>query len=136
MFRRSGIGFSALALNALLHRDCAAAVDSAMPPRATHFAPKAKSVIFLPMFGGSSQVDSFDPKPELNKWDGQPVPEECIKGIQFGFIKGRPALMGSPYKFERHGQCGMEVSEQFPHLAGIADEITLVRSAVSDEFNH
>ena len=68
--------------------------------------------------------------------DGQQVPEEFIKGIQFGFIKGTPALMGSPYKFTKHGQCGMEVSEQFPHIAGIADEITLVRSMVSDEFNH
>jgi uncharacterized protein (DUF1501 family) len=138
LFRRTGLGFGALALNALLNRDFAraATADSAMSLRAPHFAPQAKSVIFLHMVGGPSHVDSFDPKPALNKWDGQQVPEEFIKGIQFGFIKGRPALMGSPYKFARHGQCGMEVSEQFPHIAGIADEITVVRSMVTDEFNH
>ncbi|HEY6169494.1 MAG TPA: DUF1501 domain-containing protein [Verrucomicrobiae bacterium] len=138
MFRRSGIGFGALALNALLARDsvAAASVASAMSPRAPHFAPRARSVIFLHMVGGPSHVDSFDPKPALNKWDGQQVPEEFIKGIQFGFIKGRPALMGSPYKFARHGRCGMEVSEQLPHIASIADDITVVRSMVTDEFNH
>src|ERR1041384_2126890 len=138
VFRRNGLGFGALALNALLARDSirAAPIESIMSPRAPQFAPRARSVIFLHMVGGPSHVDSFDPKPALNQWDGQPVPEEFIKGIQFGFIKGRPALMGSPYKFARHGQCGLEVSEQFPHLAGIADEITVVRGMVTDEFNH
>ena len=138
MFRRGGLGFGALALHCLLNRDSvgAASADSAMPPRAPHFAPRARNVIFLHMEGGPSHVDSFDPKPALNKWDGQPVPEEFVKGIQFGFIKGRPALMGSPYQFDRHGQCGMEVSEQFPHIGSIADEITLVRGMVTDEFNH
>ncbi len=138
MFRRTGLGFGTLALHSLLARDSADAVPvaSALSPRAPHFAPRARSVIFLHMVGGPSHVDLFDPKPALNKWDGQPVPEEFIKGIQFGFIKGRPALMGSPYKFAKHGRCGMEISERMPFLAGIADDITLVRSMVTDEFNH
>ena len=126
MFRRTGIGFGALAMQSLLAEES----------HAPHFAPKATSVIFLHMVGGPSHVDAFDPKPALTKWDGQQVPEDFIKGIQFGFIKGRPALMASPYRFAKHGQCGMELSERFSHLATIADEITLVRSMVSDEFNH
>ena len=127
LFRRAGLGFGAMALGSLWGRDSA---------RVPHFTPRARSVIFLHMVGGPSQVDSFDPKPALAKWDGQPVPEEFVKGIQFGFITGRPALMASPYQFAKHGQCGMEVSEQFPHMAGIADEIALVRGMVTDEFNH
>src|SRR6478735_10508534 len=105
MFRRTGIGFGALALQSLLAEES----------RAPHFVPKATSVIFLHMVGGPSHVDAFDPKPALSKWDGQQVPEDFIKGIQFGFIKGRPALMASPYRFAKHGQSGMELSEQFPH---------------------
>ena len=126
MFKRTGIGFASLAAQALIAEES----------RAPHHAPKATSVIFLHMVGGPSHVDAFDPKPALSKWDGQPVPESFVKGIQFGFIKGRPALMASPYRFARHGQCGMEISEQFPHLAVIADDITLVRGMVTNEFNH
>lgn len=126
MFKRTGIGFASLAMQSLL----------AEGPPVPHFAAKATNVIFLHMVGGPSHVDAFDPKPALMKWDGQPVPEEFVKGIQFGFIKGRPALMASPYRFEKHGHCGMELSEQFPHLASIADDITLMRGMVTDEFNH
>ena len=129
---RVAFGFGGMALAGMLRGEVAAADASTIP----HFTPKVKSVIFLHQVGGPSHVDMFDPKPALAKWDARPVPEEFIKGIQFGFIKGRPALMASPYRFSRHGECGMEISEQLPHLASVADELTLVRGMVSDEFNH
>jgi len=77
-----------------------------------------------------------DPEPALNQYDGQPAPAEFVKGIEFGFVTGKESLMGSPYKFTKHGQSGMDFSEQVPQLAGVADELTMIRSMVTDEFNH
>jgi uncharacterized protein (DUF1501 family) len=129
-FQRSAMGLGGIALGSLLASESRAA--SAAP----HFPAKAKHIIFLHMTGGPSHVDLFDPKPALNKFDGQPAPAELVKGIEFGFITGKEALMGSPYKFTKHGQCGMDFSEQVPHLAGVADELTMIRGMVTDEFNH
>ena len=124
-FQRTALGLGGIALHSLF--DARAA---------THFPPRAKRVIFLHMTGGPSHVDLFDPKPALNKYDGQQVPAEFVKGIEFGFITGRESLMGSPYKFTRHGGSGMDFSEQVPQLAGVADELTMIRGMVTDEFNH
>src|SRR4029079_113983 len=97
--------------------------------RAGHFPAKARSVIMLMMVGGPSQMDLFDPKPELQKRDGEQLPGE-VEVLQPG--SGNKKLMASPFKFQRHGQCGMDVSELLPSIGSVADEFCLVRSMFSD----
>jgi hypothetical protein len=99
--------------------------------RAPHFAPKAKRVIFLYLNGGLSHVDSFDPKPELIKRDGQPMPGPKIKTD-----RASGGLMKSPFEFRRHGQSGVEVSEIFPEIGKRIDDFLVVRSMYSDSINH
>lgn len=102
----------------------------------THFKPRAKNVIFLFMEGAPSQMDLFDPKPELQRWHGKPLPESRTKGLKLAFIKPTATVLGSSFKFEKRGQCGMELSELLPHLGTCADDICLVRSMHSEAFNH
>jgi hypothetical protein len=127
-FQRGAVGLGGLALGSLLGSESGA--------NRPHFPARAKHIIFLHMTGGPSHVDLFDPKPMLNKYDGQPAPAEFVKGIEFGFITGRESLMGSPYKFAQHGRSGMDFSNRVPLLAGVADELTMIRGMVTDEFNH
>ena len=101
-----------------------------------HFAPKAKQVIYLFMAGAPSQIDLFDHKPKLRQYDGQPIPEDIVKGERFAFIKGTPRLLGSPFTFQKHGRSGAEISTLLPHLAKHADEIAIVRSMTTTQFNH
>ena len=134
----SGIGMLALAS---LFRDegLLAAENPSDPfsPRRPHFAPKAKSCIFIFMEGAPSQMDLFDPKPKLNELNGQKLPESLTKEMRFAFIQKESAvLMGSPRKFGPHGQCGMELSDLLPHIGSCADEIALIRSMHTDQFNH
>ncbi|MDZ7637456.1 MAG: DUF1501 domain-containing protein [Bryobacterales bacterium] len=126
-------GIGAAALAALSNQGLLAATQKAA---GTHHAPKAKSVIFLFMAGAPSQLDIFDYKPLLNKYDGQAVPEEVTKGERFAFIKGTPKLLGSPHTFQRYGQSGAELSNLIPHTARIADEIAIVKSLYTTQFNH
>ena len=133
-FARSATGLGSLALASLLNGNLFAA-DKATP-LGTHFAPRAKRVIYLFMNGAPSQLDLFDPKPKLVEHNGKPIPEEFTQGERFAFIKGTPKLLGSPFKFARHGKSGLEVSELFPHLARVADDLAVVRSGVTDAFNH
>ena len=131
-------GLGAIGLGATLDEDgvFAADVSAGTTPR-THFAPRAKNCIFIFMAGAPSHVDLFDPKPTLAKQDGQPMPESLLKEVRFAFIKKESArLMGPSFRFRRHGQCGMELSELLPHLGGIADDLLLVRSLRSTQFNH
>jgi hypothetical protein len=107
-----------------------------MAPKPPHFAPKAKNVIFLFMAGGPSQLDLFDYKPKLNQYDGQVCPPELIKGERFAFIKIDPKLLGSPHHFSRHGECGAELSNLLPHLSTVVDDIAIVRSMHTTQFNH
>jgi hypothetical protein len=109
---------------------------AALAPRASHFAPRAKSVIFLFMAGGPSQLELFDHKPGLAKYEGQPVPDSVLQGRDLPFIERDAALMGSPLEFRRHGSSGAELSELWTHLPGIVDEIALVKSVHTDAFNH
>lgn len=144
-FRDCSTGLGTLALASLLNRDllgattakpaARAAVDP-MLPKAPHFAPKAKHVIYLHMAGAPSQLDLLDYKPKLVELDGQRVPESLIKGERFAFIKGVPRVLGSPHPFRRHGQSGQEISAALPHLAEIADDVCIVRSMRTDQFNH
>jgi hypothetical protein len=136
-FQQAGFGIGSLALGSLLNASLfgQAAVNpiSAKPP---HFAPKAKRIIYLFMAGAPSQLDMFDYKPALIKYNGQPIPEDVIKGERFAFIKGTPKLLGSPHAFARHGQSGAELSSLLPHLAKVADDIAIVRSMRTTQFNH
>ncbi len=128
---QSAGGLGSVALGTLLNGEAAAGAQ------APHFAPKAKRVIYLFMSGGPSHVDTFDPKPLLTKRHGQPMPAEIIRNHQFAMIKERtPRIKGSPWKFKRHGQSGISVSELFPHVAGVVDELAVVRSLHTDTFNH
>ena len=134
--RRSGFSLGAIALGTLLGPAATAGSAPALPRRLTHFAPRAKRVIYLDMVGGPSQLDLFDPKPELNRRHGEVCPDEFLRGERFAFIRGKPTLLGSNYQFARHGRSGAEISELLPHLAGVADELTFIRSMHTDEFNH
>ncbi len=120
-----------------------AALASLLSPRGagarSQSLPRAKHVIALFMSGGPSHVDLFDPKPELARRDGQPIPDELTKGVHFAQISrqsGKPKLKASPYHFQKHGQSGIPVSELLPHTAEIIDEIAVVRSLHSHVFNH
>ncbi len=138
-------GAGGLALLSLLKDDGLLAAIAApaavstdpLAPRPPHFAPKAKACIFIFLEGAPSQIDLFDPKPKLNELHGQKLPESMTKNVRFAFIQKETAvLMGSPRKFAKHGQCGMELSDLLPHLATCADDIALVRSMHTEAFNH
>jgi hypothetical protein len=137
-FKQSGFGIGGLALSALSDEALfARAAQSAVARSAPHFAPKAKQIVYLFMAGAPTQLDLFDHKPALQKHDGEEVPAEFIpKGERFAFIKGTPRLLGSPFAFQKHGRSGAELSELLPHLATIADEIAIVRSVHTTQFNH
>jgi len=137
-FKHSGFGIGALALSALIDDTLfAEQAPSPLAPRPPHFAPKAKNIIYLFMAGAPTQVDLFDYKPALQKHNGEEIPAEFVpKGERFAFIKGTPRLLGSPFTFSTHGQSGAELSELLPHLATIADQIAIVRSVHTTQFNH
>ncbi len=105
--------------------------------RKPHIKPRAERVIFLDMLGGPSQLDLFDPKPELTKRDGQIIPDSFLKKIKFAQIQEkRPRLMGSPWRFSQHGDCGTAVSELLPHTAQIVDQLSVIRTLRTDDTNH
>ena len=108
-----------------------------LAPKAPHFAPRARACIFLFMAGAPSQIDLFDPKPKLDELDGQPMPESLLEKVRFAFIRKETAVLkGTGVKFQKHGECGTEVSNLLPHLAGCVDDIALIRSMHTDTFNH
>lgn len=130
--RQSATGFGAVALTSLLHANSHAAPHNSLLPKETHFSPQVRSVIFLYMDGGVSQVDSFDPKPQLDRVNGQPFPDQ-IEPTQFNNI-GKS--LASPWKFQQYGECGTPVSELFPHVARHVDDLAVVRSMVSNFSEH
>jgi hypothetical protein len=136
-FRDCGVGVGAMALSSFLARDTHAGERTdPLVPKKPHFEAKAKAVIFLFMAGAPSQLELFEPKPELNKLSGQKVPESFTKGKRFAFIKGDAKLLGSVRKFEKAGKCGMDISELLPHHKEIADELCWLRGMKTDVFNH
>ncbi len=135
-FRHCAGGIGAIALADLLQVDGYGASADPLASKAPMFAPKAKNVIFMFMEGGPSQLDLFDPKPELQKWNGKPLPASITKDLQLAFIKPTAAVLASDRKFAPRGQCGMEISDFLPHLGEVADDICLVRSMHTDAFNH
>jgi len=141
----SGIGGMALASmlmgdGLLAQADTApttGSVTNPLAPKAPHFAPKAKACIFIFLEGAPSQIDMFDPKPKLNELNGQKLPDSFTDKVRFAFIQKETAvLMGSPRKFQRYGQSGMEISDYLPHTASCADDICFIRSMHTDAFNH
>ncbi|HMF14769.1 MAG TPA: DUF1501 domain-containing protein, partial [Gemmataceae bacterium] len=140
-FRDCGIGLGSMALGSLLAREThAAPAVNPLAPKPPHFAPKAKAVIFLFMAGGPSQFELFEPKPDLQKLHGQPIPESFVKGKRFAFMdtfaKERPKLLGTNRRFARHGKSAAWMSECLPHMAGIVDDLAFVRSVATNVFNH
>jgi hypothetical protein len=140
-FAECGVGLGKMALGGLLTGAMSPSLFAApnldpLAPKPSHFAPKAKRVIHLFMAGAPSQLDLFDYKPELVKLEGKPLPPSVIGDQRYAFIQRDAAVLGPRYKFARHGKCGAEISEIMPHLAKVVDEICLVRSVHTDQFNH
>jgi hypothetical protein len=115
--------------------DIPASVRS-LAPKAPHFLPKAKNVIFLFMDGGPSQLDLLDPKPGLEKWSGEPLPPSVAKDLKMAFAKPNAAVLHSDRSFRPYGESGIEFSDLIPHTASRADDIAVVRSMRTDAFNH
>src|SRR5438270_10688896 len=133
---RAGHGFGAIALGSLLPGSAQSKPRvNPLAAKAPHFAPKAKAVIFMFMVGGPSHIDTFDPKPALKKYEGQKLPESYGK-VPSQFTSGDTPLLSSPWKFSRHGQCGMEVSTLYPRLAECVDDICFVRSFYTESVVH
>src|SRR5439155_17516870 len=136
-FGDCGVGVGKIALASLLTGALPGrTVANPLAPKKPHFAPKAKRVIHLFMAGAPSHLDLFDYKPALAKLEGKPLPPSVIGGQRYAFIRPDAAVLGPRFKFTRHGQCGAELSEMLPNLAKIADEICLVKSVSTDQFNH
>lgn len=131
MLCRGGAGFGALALSYLLGLNDQASAESGAP----HHAATAKNVIFLFMEGGPSHIDTFDPKPELNKLAGQPLPSS-FKPVILAMGEQNPPLMASKRTFKQYGESGLWVSDWLPHTAECADDLCVVRSVYSDAINH
>ena len=102
----------------------------------THFAPQAKRVIHLFQAGAPSQLELFDNKPKLKQLEGKPLPPSVIGDQRYAFIQRDAAVLGPRFGFARHGQCGAELSDKLPHLAKVVDDITIIRSMHTDQFNH
>src|SRR5262245_43950687 len=133
--RTSTMGLGGIALSSLLNEGRAQDANP-LRPRPGHFTAKAKNVIFLFMAGGPSHLDLFDPKPTLQRFDGQVVPASFTQGRRFAFIRPDAKLLASKRRFRPAGQCGAQVSELLPHIAGIADEICFLKGMKTDVFNH
>jgi hypothetical protein len=139
---RAGVGFGSLALTALLADEAQATErrTDPMAPKPPMFPAKAKSIIFLFMYGGPSQVDTFDPKPDLIKFDGKTMKVALPNAGEVktfgGAASGSVPLMKSPFAFRKYGKSGLEVSDLFPHLGECVDDICFVRSVYGDSNNH
>ena len=142
--RRHFLGQSSLALGAMALASLLgnrrggrfAAWIIRLAPKKPHFAPKAKRMIYIHLTGSPPNLDLFDYKPELVKRDGQPCPDEYTKGKRFAFTSGTPKLLGTRRTFKQHGKAGLWLSDAVPHLAEVADELCLVHSMYTDQFNH
>ena len=140
-FGQCGVGLGSMALASLIQEEAPGATvlpdpQNPLAARPPHFPAKAKRVIFLFMAGGPSHLELFDYKPKLQELDGQVIPPEYTKNRRFAFIKGDAKLLGTRRKFEKHGQCGAEISNVLPHLSTIVDDVCFVKSMVTDVFNH
>jgi len=127
--KHSGAGIGAMALASVLN-------GAGTATQRPHFQPRAKRVIYIHLVGAASQLDLFDYKPELVKRNGQKCPDHMFKGKRLAFIREHPVLLGTRFRFQRHGQAGIELSEHLPKLGDVADELCLVKSIRTEHFNH
>src|SRR5438876_909188 len=138
--QQCGVGLGAVALTSLLGETGLAAPDTRpadpLAPKKPPLVPKAKRVIFLFMAGAPSHLKLFDYKPQLAKFDGTLPPPDLLKGYRAAFINPNSKLLGPKFKFAKYGQSGAELSELLPHLAKVADDMAIVKSMVTDAFNH
>ena len=126
----TGVGMGSLAMAGLLGESMAVADTT------SHFTPRAKRIIYIHLAGSPPQHDLLDPKPVLKELDGKPCPDSIFEKERFAFIKGHPKVLASPYEFKQHGESGTEFSELLPNLSSVADDLTVIRSMHTDEFNH
>ena len=131
--RTCGAGLGAMAFSTL---SGFGQPNNSLTPRAPHFAPRAKRVIFLHMAGGPSSLELFDYKPALARLDGEPCPDSLLEGKRFAFIRGVPKMLGPQATFRQRGESGAWVSDHLPHFAEVADEVTFLKAMHTDEFNH
>ncbi len=139
-FKRGGLSLGSIALGSLLAETFAkgapVATENLLAARSPQIPARAKQVIYLHMVGAPSQLDMFEHKPLLEKYHNQLCPQEFIEGKRFAFLRGHPKIEASKYQFAQHGQSGQQISELLPHLATMADDIAIVKSLRTDEFNH
>ncbi|MBM3823056.1 MAG: DUF1501 domain-containing protein [Verrucomicrobia bacterium] len=139
-FRECGVGLGSIALGSLLAdptlQAAAQAGSNPLAPKHPHFHGKAKRVIYLFMAGAPSHLELFDYKPELARFNGKLPPAELLQGYRAAFINPQSTLLGPKFKFARHGKSGAELSELLPHLAGVVDDIAIVKSLHTEAFNH
>lgn len=129
-FGQAGLGFGALALNQLL------AEEKGGVGKGVKIPAKARSIIYLHMAGSPSQIDLFENKPALTKFHGKDCPEEYLEGKRFAFIKGTPKMMGSVFDYQKRGESGQWVSDLLPGLSSVIDDVCVIRSMNTDQFNH
>jgi hypothetical protein len=130
-FGQAGMGFGAIALQQILARNGYAAEEKGF-----RIPAKAKSIIYLHMAGSPSQLELFENKPALKKFHGKDCPKEYLEGKRFAFIKGTPKMLGPVFDYKRHGQSGQWVSELLPGLTSVIDDVCIIRSMHTDQFNH
>ncbi len=139
-FNECGVGLAGMAAWSYLGRDANSATEQVntnpLAPKQPHFKAKAKRVIYMFQAGAPSHLELFDYKPELTRNDGKLPPKELLAGYRAAFIDPNSALMGPKFKFAKHGQCGMELSEVLPYTAKIADDLCLIRTMQTDAVNH
>ncbi len=130
-FGQAGLGFGSIALNHLLAHNGYAAKQKGF-----RIPAKAKSIIYLHMAGSPSQIDLFENKPALTKFHGKDCPQEYLEGKRFAFIKGTPKMMGPVFDYKQHGQSGEWVSDLLPGLSSVIDDVCVIRSMHTEQFNH
>jgi len=139
-FHDCGLGLGKIGLSAAFAGGFAnlakGAVSNPLAPRDTHHGARAKRVIFLFMAGAPSQLELFDDKPKLRELDGKPIPPSVIAGQRYAFIQPNAAVLAPCFPFAKHGQSGASLSDRLPYLAKIVDEIAIVKSLKTDQFNH
>ena len=135
--RDCGVGLGKMAAASLLAGGVVRGAEpSQFPVKKSHHTPKAKAVIHLFMAGAPSHLDLFDYKPELAKWEGKSLPEAVTSKQRFAFIRADAAVMGPRFKFKKFGKAGTEIADVLPHLGGVIDDVCLIRSMHTDQFNH
>lgn len=136
LFRNTSFCLGSTALGSLLNCDQLGAFSTTQTQTVQHHPPRAKSIIYLHMIGAPSQLDLFDPKPELKRRDSDVCPSSLLEGRRFAFIGGELRLLGSKRKFSQHGACGHSFSDTLPNLAKVADELCFVHTIHTEEINH